>query len=257
MDLLIIGPGRAGGSIARAAVAAGHRLVGVLSRSPTDLEPVLSWDALRPSASLGIVAVTDSAIHEVAERLAPVWPADTPVAHLSGFRSVRALDPIGGVSAGSFHPLQTLPDPEHGADGLRGAWAAITADEPLASLLERFADDLGMHPFHLEDEAKPAYHAAAAAGANYVVESLAVAFDLLAAANVPFQVLEPLTRRVVENVFALGPAESLTGPIARGDLETVTGQMQAAAAISESLGRQFRLLAEATAVRAGVRLDFS
>ncbi|MGH8912299.1 MAG: DUF2520 domain-containing protein, partial [Acidimicrobiia bacterium] len=101
---------------------------------------------------------------------------------------------------------------------------------------------------------KPAYHAAAAAAANYVVESLAVSAELLAAAGVDHRVMEPLTRRVVENVFEVGPEAALTGPIARGDLETVAGQMATADGISASLGRQFRLLAQATAARVGIEL---
>lgn len=258
MDLLIVGPGRAGGSIARAAVRAGHHLVGTLTRSPTDLAPTLPWEEPLPPADLGVVAVSDSAIEEVARRLAPVWNAATPAVHLSGFRSVEALAALGGgVAIGSFHPLQTLPDPEHGAAALAGSWAAVTATGPLAERLEQFARDLDMRPFRLEDDAKPLYHAAAAAGANYVVESLAVASDLLEAAGVPFEVMEPLSRRVVDNVFRLGPAASLTGPIARGDTATVAGQIRVADRLPGDVGDQFRLLARATALRARVDLDLT
>lgn len=256
MELVIVGMGRAGGSLARASLDAGHSLVGVLGRRRPDMEPVLSWDEKLPECDLGILAVSDSAIRSVAERLAPVWPQATPAVHVSGFVSVAALDPLAAVGAptGSFHPLQTLPDPERGAAALAGSWAAITAGEALENRLEKYATSLGMRPFRLEDAAKPLYHAAAAAAANYVVEALGVAADLLEAAGVEPGVIEPLTRRVVENVFEVGPSAALTGPIARGDLETVAGQQEAAAGVSAKLGRQFRLLAEATAIRAGVDL---
>jgi len=72
---------------------------------------------------------------------------------------------------------------------------------------------------------------------------------------VDMAVMEPLTRRVVENVFAVGSRAALTGPIARGDLDTVRGQMRAADGVSPELGEQFRLLARATAIRAGVELE--
>jgi len=256
MDLLIVGPGRAGGSIVGAAREAGHRIVGVLSRSETDLEPVLGWDEPLPPADLGIVAVSDTAITEVARRLRPVWHGGSPVVHLSGFTTVEALAPLGDVAAvGSFHPLQTFPDAEQGARSLSGAWAAVTADEPLAGLLRDFARSLGMRPFALADGSKPLYHAAASAGANYVVETLAVAADLLDAAGVPLEALQPLTRQVVDNVFRLGPQASLTGPIARRDLVTVAGQQRAADSVSEDLGRQFRYLSQATALRAGLDPD--
>lgn len=257
MDLIIVGMGRAGGSLARAAVEAGHTLGGVLSRRRPDLEPVLDWDVPLPACDLIVLAVSDGAIPEVAGRLAPVWPGTTPAVHLSGFVSVDALDPLAGLGAtvGSFHPLQTLPDPERGAAALAGSWAALTiSDAALEDLLAGFARSLGMRSFILADPAKPAYHAAAAAAANYVVEALAVASDLLAAAGVDAGVVEPLTRRVVENVFAVGAEAALTGPIARGDLATVAGQQAAADEISPDLGEQFRLLARATAIRAGVDL---
>ena len=62
---------------------------------------------------------------------------------------------------GSFHPLQTLPDPEIGATRLGGAWVAITADSDLfADRLFALAASIGMHPFELDDAAKPLYHAA-------------------------------------------------------------------------------------------------
>jgi predicted short-subunit dehydrogenase-like oxidoreductase (DUF2520 family) len=257
MDLIIVGMGRAGGSLARAALEAGHRLAGVLSRRPPALVPVLDWDSALPPCDLVLLAVSDGAIGEVAARLAPYWSGTTPAVHLSGFVSVDALEPVTavGASVGSFHPLQTLPDPERGAAALAGSWAAVTAEDPeLAALLEAFAASLGMQPFPLDDDAKPVYHAAAAAAANYVVEALAVAADLATAAGVDAAVMEPLTRRVVENVFEVGAEAALTGPIARGDLATVAGQQRAADAASPELGAQFRLLAEATALRAGVEL---
>ena len=257
MDLVIVGPGRAGGSLARASRAAGHRLVGTLSRSgSTESGPALSWDEPLPECDLAIVAVTDAAIGEVAELLAPVWNPETPVVHLSGFAPISELDPLAaaGASVGSFHPLQTLPDPERGATALRGAFVAVTALPALSETLGSLARSLGLEPFPLADEAKPLYHAAAAAAANYVVEAMAVAHDLLAAADVDWQVVEPLTRAVIDNVFAIGPSAALTGPIARGDLGTVAGQQAAADSVSDVLGDEFRLLSQATARRLGLDL---
>lgn len=255
MDLVVIGPGRAGGSLSRASEAAGHSIVGVLSRRSD--QATLAWDEPLPDCDLALVAVSDSAIREVAERLAPRWDPSHPAVHMSGFMSVEALRPLAesGAAVGSFHPLQTLPDPQRGAEAVAGAWAGITAGQELGPLLRDYAASLGMRPFDLDDDVKPLYHAAAAAAANYVVESLGVASELLEGAGVPVETLEPLTRRVVENVFAVGADAALTGPIARGDVATVRGQIRAAESVTPRLGREFRLLAEATALRAGVDLS--
>jgi predicted short-subunit dehydrogenase-like oxidoreductase (DUF2520 family) len=253
MDLVFVGMGRAGGSLARASETAGHSILGVLSRR----EATISWEEPLPRCDLVLITVSDTSISDVAERLAPNWDPTNPAVHVSGFVSVDALESLaaGGARVGSFHPLQTLPDPERGAEALAGAWAAVSAGEDLRPDLEEYALSLGMHPFELPDGAKPLYHAAAAAAANYVVETLAVAGDLLAAAGVPAEVMQPLTRRVVENVFSAGAKAALTGPIARGDLPTVRGQIRAAESVSPRLGGEFRLLAEATALRVGIDLS--
>lgn len=251
MDLVIAGAGRAGGSLAIALGETEHELVGVLSRSATDLSPVVAWDEELPACHLLVLAVTDAAIALVAERLAPFCSRVGAAVHLSGFTRVDALASIAhrGVATGSFHPLQTLPDPIRGAAALAGSWAAITAPAGLTGRLESLAADLGMSPFDLADDAKPFYHAAATAASNYVVAALGLAEDLFGAAGVPMAAAGPLTGRVVANVFEGGAGVSLTGPIARGDHATVAGQQSAADAVSESVGRQFHAMAEATAER--------
>lgn len=258
MRLVMVGPGRAGGSLALAAQRAGHVITGVLERTGGFAGRhgfvSLSWEERLPNADLLVLSVSDRAIAEVASRLAASVSEVQSAVHLSGYASVATLRPLeeAGLLVGSFHPLQTLPNPETGADSLAGAYAAVTAKEPLRSELHDLASDLDMVPFDLEDERKPLYHAGAAAASNLVVTALAIAADLLGAAGVPLQAARPLTEQVVANAFTLGPDAALTGPIARGDIETVRGHL--AAAEKASVGRQFRLLAEATALRAGREL---
>lgn len=258
MRLIIVGPGRAGGSIALASQAAGHEIVGILSRRETKyMWPSLEWDVDLPETDVVLIAVRDEAIVEVAERLAPHVDNAGVVAHLSGFTPVLALHEIQerGVAVGGFHPLQSLPDPETGSRALRGAFVGIGGDQLGVDILTHLASSLGMEPFRLDDSSRPAYHAAAAAAANFVVAALAVSADLYESAGVDPRVSRPLVERAVANVFEKGPTASLTGPIARGDIETVIGHLEAAHEVSEHVGRQFRLMAEATTIRAGREED--
>jgi predicted short-subunit dehydrogenase-like oxidoreductase (DUF2520 family) len=257
MKLIVVGPGRAGSSLAIAAEAAGHEIVGVLSRHPVDRWSLLEWDTDLPEADLLFIAVRDEAISEVAERVAPYVGNVGVVAHLSGFTPVLALHEIQerGIAVGGFHPLQSLPDPETGAKALAGAFVAIDGDQLGVDLLTHLATSLGMEPFRLDDAARPAYHAAAASAANFVVTSLAVSADLFRAAGIDPKVSRPLVEVAVANVFDKGAAASLTGPIARGDIETVIGHLTAAHEVSEDVGRQFSLMAEATTIRAGREED--
>ena len=240
MRLIVVGPGRAGLSLAIASARAKHDVVAVVGRTVDHAWPAasaLSAEALAigdslPPADLLIIAVRDDAIAPVAAALAadlrenPVVPA---AVHLSGLAPVSVLDPLAdaGLEIASFHPLQTLPAPEPGAARIPGAWIAITANGPLRGSLDAYADSLGAHPFPLAEEAKPLYHAAAAAAANFPLAALTMASDLFRQAGVPFAAAKPLVEAVVANTFELGPRAALTGPVTRGDVGTVKAQIEA------------------------------
>jgi predicted short-subunit dehydrogenase-like oxidoreductase (DUF2520 family) len=254
LDIIVAAPGRAGGALALAAEAAGHRVIGVISRSGSlaDRFRQLPYDLDLPATDLLIIATRDDDIESTALRLASNARNARGVVHLSGFKSIEVLAPFAqmGIETGSFHPLQSLSDAQTGAMSLAGAWAGLTATEPLFGMLEGLARSLDMVPFRLLDPMKPIYHAAAAAASNYVVATLDLAGALLESAGVPFEALAPLTRTSVANAFSQGPRQALTGPIARRDWETVRGQFQAIAQAEPDRSRQFRLMAEATAVTA-------
>ena len=259
MNLILVGPGRAGRAVSLAAKDAGHRLVGVLARDPEAARSAaeelsgeaLPWEGDLPAADLLLIAVRDDAIGEVVARLAGRVRAVEGAAHLSGLVPAAALRPLG-IPWGSLHPLQTMPNPQAGAERLAGAWFAVTAeDDYLADRLFALAASLGGRPFELEDEAKPLYHAAAAAAANYPLASLAMARRLFEAAGVPFEAAGPLVRAVVDNALSLGPEEALTGPIARGDVATVRAQVAAVRSSLPELAADYEALARATARVAG------
>ena len=258
MRLIIVGPGRAGGALATAAPAAGHEIVGVLSRSSTqEYGPVLAWDSPLPEADIALIAVKDDAIASVVERLEPLAINVAVAAHLSGFVPVLSLQPLHekGVAVGGFHPLVSMPDPTSGAAAMDGAFVGIGGDPLAVDTLTHLAGSLGLEPFRLEDADRPAYHAAAASAANFVVTSLAISGDLFESAGIDPRVSRPLVERVVANCFEQGPSQSLTGPIARGDVDTVIGHLTAAHEVSDPVGQQFRLMVEATAVRASREQD--
>ncbi len=187
MRLTIVGPGRAGGSIAIAASRAGHEIVGVISRSgDTGFGPLVAPDSQLPESDLLLIAVRDEVIADVAEGLADRVASVAVAAHLSGFVPVTALRALAekGLSTGGFHPLQTLPDPERGADALAGSYVGLDGDPFALDTLTHLASSLGMEPFRLDDAIRPAYHAAAAAASNFVLTALATSGDLFDSAGV-------------------------------------------------------------------------
>lgn len=258
MRLVIVGPGRAGGSIAIASTRVGHEIVGVLTRSgESPFGPVLDWTDELPEADVLFVAVRDDAIATVVERLVPIAGNVAVATHLSGFVPVLTLHPFqeAGIAVAGFHPLQSMPDPEMGAKALSGAYVGIGGDPLAVDTLTHLAGTLDMEPFRLDDDSRPAYHAAAAAASNFVVTSLAVAADLFESAGIDPKVSRPLVERAMANVYKEGARRSLTGPITRGDIDTVIGHLTAAHEVSDEVGKQFRLMAEATTIRAGREED--
>jgi predicted short-subunit dehydrogenase-like oxidoreductase (DUF2520 family) len=245
MNIAIVGSGRAGGALTVAASRAGHLITSIDGRNAESVARLESLVDVQPAeASLRIVAVSDDAIAEIAGVIADLGEPVATV-HVSGAVAVSALDPVAatGVQTGAMHPLQTLPDAERGAARLDGAWMAITADEPLRSVLHEFAASIGCHPFDLGDDVKPLYHAGAAAAANYTLTTLDLALALFEAAGVPFEAAHPLIEAIIANAFDLGPAGALTGPVARGDTSTVAAQV---AAIRERVPQAEELFVDLT-----------
>jgi predicted short-subunit dehydrogenase-like oxidoreductase (DUF2520 family) len=190
--------------------------------------------ALAGDGDVVLICVPDDAIAEVAAEV-PVGPW---VAHVSGATPLAALEPHRRRF--SMHPLQTFTH-ARGPEQLDGAWAAVTAESDEARTAGFWlAETLGLRPFELDDAARPLYHAGAAIASNYLVTLHAVASDLFRAAGAPPEALEPLMRRTIENGF------ELTGPIERGDWETVEAHRRAIRAARPELEPLYDVLAEAT-----------
>ena len=260
MKIVVVGPGRAGGSLAVAARTAGHELVGLFGRRTRNL-PLAEHLGVRirligeslPEADLLVVAVRDDALPEVATSLSPAADRVRGAIHLSGLTSVRVLDPLreAGLVTGSFHPLQTLPGWEAGSRSLPGAFVGITAPDDWAAELESFARSLGCRPFRVADDRKALYHAAGGVAANYVSAALCVAEYMFTEAGVDPAAARPMVEQAVANAFDLGFRKSLTGPISRGDLGTVRRQIEAVDRHAPDASEAFRVLTRLTAQMAG------
>jgi predicted short-subunit dehydrogenase-like oxidoreductase (DUF2520 family) len=197
-------------------------------------------DSERPG--LVLLCVPDRAIQEVAAGIAPgPW-----VAHVSGATPLDALAPH--ARRFGMHPLQSFSR-ARGPEQLDGAWAAVSGESDEA--LEAgswLATTLGLRPFALDDERRAAYHAGAAVASNYLVTLRRAAGSLLEAAGAPPEALDPLMRGVIDGGF------ELTGPIARGDWETVERHLAVIRAERPELEEPYLVLAGATAAIAGREL---
>ncbi|HET8624222.1 MAG TPA: Rossmann-like and DUF2520 domain-containing protein [Gemmatimonadales bacterium] len=263
----MLGPGRMGQGIAIALGATGHH-VRLFGRGASQVVPPLvlypgTWHEATRGAHIVLVATPDGAIADAAEALRAgdaVGP-NHAVLHLSGVldrSALAALTPTG-AALGSFHPLQTVADATTAAARLKGAWAGLEGDPGALEAGERLAGWLGMRAVRLSADSKPLYHAAAVFVSNYTVALAAVAARLAQTAGVPAdtadRIYHPLLAGTAENLQSSSPAVALTGPIARGDLETVRRHLSALAGDERTLYRLLGLETLALAREAGLEPD--
>jgi predicted short-subunit dehydrogenase-like oxidoreductase (DUF2520 family) len=198
-------------------------------------------------ADLVIVATPDAAIDATAAALAPSVRPDALVIHLSG---ARGLDALSAVSArvGALHPLQTFPSVEAGHARLAGSWCAIAGDPQVRVL----ADQLALTAVEIDDADRARYHAAACIASNHLV---ALLDQVRRVAPIPLEAFLPLVRATVENVAALGPAAALTGPVARGDVDTVRRHLEVLSGSDRDAYRDLARLAQQLSGRDDPALD--
>lgn len=261
--VLIVGAGRMGQGLGLALAARGWTVT-LLSRTAKPLIAPLGVAVTDPAVAAGsdriVIATPDDAIGKVATLLAATGcvGANHTVFHVSGLLDRHALAALEltGAALGSFHPLQTIAEPERAADRLRGAYAAIEGDERALPAARHLAAALGMTPVLLPPEAKPLYHAGAVFVANYTTALAGIAEELAVAAGLPRDLAGrlylPLLEGTMRNLVEVGAARALTGPVRRADLATLRAHLAALPEERRPLYRTLGLAALELAARAGL-----
>ncbi len=158
-------------------------------------------------------------------------PAHLAIVHLSGALGLDALEELSDNPRGSFHPLQSFPAPRD-PSAFRGIVVAVDATTPaLRRRLARLARELGARPKHVGDGQRVRYHAAAVFASNFVDVVIAEAVRLLEeigwSEDEATRALLPLVDGAVANIRKRGTVGALTGPIRRGDAQTVSRHLEA------------------------------
>jgi predicted short-subunit dehydrogenase-like oxidoreductase (DUF2520 family) len=230
--VIVAGRGRLGRSLAGAVSAAGSRVQLVSVRSST---AALVRAAAASPRAIALLAVPDDAVPGIAARIARVSssiPETVSFVHVSGALDLAPLAPLRrSHGVGSFHPLQSFPALRP-PSAFRGITVAIDAGTPgLLLRLGRLARDLGAQPVRVVGGQRVLYHAAAVFASNYIDVMIREAVALLVASGWKEKDatagLLPLVAGAVENVRKRGPVNALTGPIRRGDTDTVRRHLAA------------------------------
>ena len=231
---------------------------------PVDYRVGLS--ALPEGTTILILAVPDRVLAEVAHDLAMAGPAPRGCValHVSGALSADVLAPLhaAGYAVGSLHPLQALADPWDGVRRLMGACYAVAGEPTALAAARRLVRALQGIDFVVVNRDRPVYHAAAVFASNYVVALAHTAIRLFEQAGVPADAapaaVSSLMQGALANLEQLGVTTALTGPIARGDVDTVRMHLARLSAEDRelycALGRRTLAIARSAGL-AGERAD--
>ena len=252
----IVGTGRVAQALGRLLAQAGLAPVAVAGRTASHaataasfIGPDVKTARIRDIPGLAdriLIAVVDSAIPSVVDDLSDGGMRGGIALHTSGAHGPGLLDALAvrGVSCGVLHPLQTIADPELGVTALQGASFGIGG----AALAMQWAEEIVAvaqgTPLRIRSTGFASYHAGAVMAGNAVIAAIDAALVLLGAAgidrNTALQAIRPLCLTSAENALEIGPEAALTGPVQRGDAETIRAHTAALAAAPAYVGEFYR-----------------
>ncbi|MEH6459044.1 Rossmann-like and DUF2520 domain-containing protein [Chitinimonas sp. JJ19] len=259
--LNLIGPGRLGRSLTRLWHDAGIlTLQGVAGRRPAMVDEAIAFIgagqamtlANLPAADFTLLATPDDALPDIVAQLLQVGvlAADSVVLHASGALGSEVLAPLrsAGVWVASVHPLKSFAQPAQAIQDFAGTWCGCEGDAIALARLAPLFDGLGAHRFGIAAQHKTLYHAGAVLACNDLVALMEAALRCMAAAGVPreqaWPALRPLVQGTLANLDRLGTQAALTGPIARGDNQTVARQLAATQALDPAVAQAYRSLGQ-------------
>jgi predicted short-subunit dehydrogenase-like oxidoreductase (DUF2520 family) len=237
--VLIIGPGHVGRGLFRAFRASEVKVVGLHGKRPSG---VASSSGALPEemsgANVVMVCVRDPQLDEALEEIMAATKSGlvergTVILHTSAIAEPEGLRALSdaGFPGGTFHPLVPFSDPEVAAELLRKGWIGIDGENGARSASRRLAGHLGARTLDIPQGKKAAYHAAAVISSNFPVVLASIAGRLLHDAGVPdssaYQAVESLMSGALTNMKQTLPDDALTGPVMRGDAETVARHLRA------------------------------
>ncbi|MGL3807343.1 Rossmann-like and DUF2520 domain-containing protein [Paeniglutamicibacter sp. R2-26] len=265
----IIGAGKVGAVLGAALRAAGHQVVGVHAVSDASREraelllpgvPVLEIPEILRRAELVLLAVPDDALAGLVSGLAEAghWQAGQLVVHTAGRYGTGVLAPASraGAIALAIHPAMTFTGMSMDLERLNDCAFGVTAPNMVLPIAQALVVEMGGEPVAIEEDDRVRYHAALAHASNHLVTIAGQAAGLLAGIGIehPERVLAPLMRASLENALASGEG-ALTGPVARGDVQTVAGHRAAleAPGVDRDTREGYLAMSRATALRAHAR----
>lgn len=262
-DVGVVGAGRVGAVLGAALRVAGHEVVAASAVSDASRDraarllpgvPLRTPQEVVAASQLVLLTVPDDALADLVSGLASLgcFRPGQLLVHTAGRVGIEVLRPAGPtVVPLALHPAMTFTGTELDLERLADCSFAVTAPPAARTLAELLVHEIGATPVWVAEADRGLYHAALAHGANHLVTLVAQAQDLLRQAGIdePTAMLRPLVEAALDNALRAGD-QALTGPVARGDVGTVTRHLHLLRGAAPDVRLAYRALAKATALRA-------
>ena len=251
MKIGIIGAGKVGTAIGHAMKCKGlqvHAMSDIRQESLDIAAPYLGKDCLYTHNNQEVVQISDiiaittqdRAIRKVAQEIfeSGITIKDKLFFHTSGAHSSTILSPLEkkGAILGSLHPLQTFPDIESAIRVLPSTYVFIEGDESALGTLELLGSAMGHKVVSIEGKQKVLYHLSAVFVCNLLCALLYSAEGIMDKINIEIEPFYPIIYATLKNIEQKGPLMSLTGPVIRGDGETIMEHLRAMADMDTQKG---------------------
>jgi len=242
--IVVIGAGKIAYSLSSSLINANQSVISVISRNAKSAEALakkfgiehFTYDLknIPGKANLFLLTVPDNEISKTANQLSKLKLnfKDSVFIHFSGAENISILHSLkskGGRTA-SIHLMQTFPSKK--IVKLSGVYSAIeTDDDELFQLLKKFCENLGFVPFRIRSQLKPYYHLAGVFASNFMAGTMFIAKKFLEMNDIPpeyfFDLLTATVYSTLDNIKKIGPSKALSGPVDRGDLQTIKKHIEA------------------------------
>jgi predicted short-subunit dehydrogenase-like oxidoreductase (DUF2520 family) len=236
-NFAIIGLGMVGTAIGHLLKNSGHKIIAVYDKSPAALKRALPCTGGRAFRNPGeavakadsiLITVPDDAIFSACNEIARAeLVREKFVFHMSGAGGLDLLDAAkrAGAVTASIHPLQSFSSIDNAIQNIPGSIFGITADKKAKTQARIIVRDLRGIPIFISPDQKPLYHAAACIASNYLVSLFNVVESIYESIGInkknARKAYLPLIYGTLKNIEISGCVDALTGPIARGDANTI------------------------------------
>ncbi|HZW38441.1 MAG TPA: F420-dependent NADP oxidoreductase [Ignavibacteriaceae bacterium] len=235
----IIGAGKISYSIANLFLQNKIKILSIISRSKESADKLAAkfkinissnnYNDLDKNTSIFILAVPDNEIETIAEHLAKqnINFKESLFIHLSGAQDISLLKALKdkGAAIASIHFMQTFPTKE--IVDLKSEYVVIETDEDeVFNFLFELSVRFNLKPLKLNSSEKTLYHLSGVFACNFLLSNLYLAEltykDLSISENIPmFRYMDNIITNTLKNAKENGAANSISGPIVRGDLDTI------------------------------------